>query len=246
MSGAPALPAGFALVALDRVGSTNDEARRLALGGAAPFTVVTAAEQTAGRGRRGRPWVSPRGNLHCSLIVAPGRPLAEAAQLSFVAGLSLAEALAGLIDAQVACKWPNDVLACGRKVAGMLLETVGQGELLVLGIGVDVREAPDPALHPSASLAEFGFRGGPDEVLAAFCASFAVWFGRWSAEGFAPVRAAWLGRATGLGAAAEVRLPAETLTGLFAGLDEQGALLLDLPAGGHRRVLAGDVFFGAG
>ncbi|MBF0332155.1 MAG: biotin--[acetyl-CoA-carboxylase] ligase [Alphaproteobacteria bacterium] len=244
MSGAPALPAGFTLVALDSVGSTNDEARRLALGGAGHFTVVTAALQTAGRGRRGRAWVSPRGNLHCSLIVAPGRPLAEAAQLSFVAGLSLAEALAGLIEAQVACKWPNDVLVDGRKVAGMLLETVERDDLLVLGVGVDVREAPEQALHSAASLAEYGFQGGAFEVLSAFCDRFAVWFGRWAAEGFAPVREAWLERAAGLGATAEIRLPGETLSGLFAGLDGQGALLLDPPNGERRRVLAGDVFFG--
>jgi BirA family transcriptional regulator, biotin operon repressor / biotin---[acetyl-CoA-carboxylase] ligase len=242
------LPAPFRHLRLGSVGSTNDEARRLASSGAAAdLLVITATEQTAGRGRRGRSWVSPPGNLHLSLLIALDRPLAEAAQVGFAAALALAEALAGLVPAaDVRCKWPNDVLCDGRKVAGMLLEAAGDG-WLVLGIGVDVERAPPPgeALYPAVALAELGYEGGTDAVLAAFCRCFGPWLERWRAEGFAALRAAWLARARGLGEAAVVRLEHETLTGTFAGLDDEGALLLDQGAAGPRRILAGDVFFPA-
>ena len=239
------LPAPFRLLALDRVGSTNDEARRLALeGAAADFLVVTANEQTSGRGRRGRTWVSPPGNLHCSTLLAIGR-LAEAAQLGFVAAIALVDALGGLCPgAEFRCKWPNDVLVDGAKVAGMLLEPAGEG-WLVLGLGVDVASAPpaDQVAYAAASLAGLGYHGDAGAVLAAFCAALGPWVARWRTEGFAPVRLAWLERCRGLGQPIVVRLEGDTVTGLFAGLDADGALLLDQAALGVRRLLAGDVFF---
>jgi len=239
------LPAPFRLLALGRVGSTNDEARRLALeGAAADFLVVSAKEQTSGRGRRGRTWVSPSGNLHCSTLLVIGR-LAEAAQLGFVAAVALVDALAGLLpDAEFRCKWPNDVLVNGAKVAGMLLEPAAEG-WLVLGLGVDVASAPpaDQVAYPAASLAGLGYEGDSLAVLAAFCAAFGPWVNRWRAEGFAPVRLAWLERCRGLGQPIVVRLEGDTVTGHFAGLDADGALLLDQAALGVRRLMAGDVFF---
>ena len=239
------LPAPFRQLALDRVGSTNDEARRLAqTGGAADFLVITATEQTSGRGRRGRRWVSPPGNLHCSILLTVGR-LAEAAQLGFVAAVALVDALAELVPkAQVRCKWPNDVLADGAKVAGMLLESAGEG-WLVLGIGIDVVAAPPPDQvgYPAASLAGLGFGGDAGAVLAALCAALGPWVERWRDEGFSPIRLAWLERCRGLGQPIVVRLETETLTGLFAGLDGDGALLLDQGGDGQRRLMAGDVFF---
>ena len=243
---APILAPPFRLIALDTVDSTNDEARRRAAAGAAPFTVVWAQAQTAGRGRRGRNWVSPRGNLHVSLLLRPERPMAEVARLSFAAAVALGEALAELLPpgADLACKWPNDLLLAGRKVAGMLLESAGEGQL-VLGLGVDVAEAPEPALHRATCLAEHGFTGDAGQVLEAFCRHFIGWFTCWRDQGFAPVRAAWLSRASGLGGQVTARLDDATYGGSFAGLDEDGALLLDLDGGGRRRVLAGDVFFGA-
>lgn len=240
------LPAPFTHLGLDSVGSTNDEARRRVEDGtAADLLVVTAARQTAGRGRRGRVWESPEGNLHASFAIRVGRPLAEAAQIGFVAALALAEALDDVVPGHdVRCKWPNDVLIDGRKVAGMLLESAGDG-WLVLGIGVDVatRPAPGETLYATLALAELGYGGDTVQVLTALCRRFGPWLARWRAEGFAPVRTAWLGRARGLGEAAVVRLEAETLSGVFAGLDEEGGMLLDQGEAGIRRVLAGDVFF---
>ncbi|WP_096701825.1 biotin--[acetyl-CoA-carboxylase] ligase [Magnetospirillum sp. 15-1] len=240
------LSAPFSHVGLDSVGSTNDEARRrVEDGSAADLLVVTARRQTAGRGRRGRVWESPEGNLHASFAIRIQRPLAEAAQIGFVMALALAEALDELVPGHdVRCKWPNDVLIDGRKVAGMLLESAGDG-WLVLGIGVDVenRPAPAEALYAAIALVEAGYGGDTAGVLGGLCRHFGPWLERWRAEGFAPVRTAWLGRARGLGEAALVRLEAETLSGVFKGLDEEGGMLLDQGAAGIRRVLAGDVFF---
>ena len=239
------LPAPFSLLALDRVGSTNDEARRLALeGAAADFLVVTASEQTNGRGRRGRTWVSPAGNLHCSILLAIGR-LAEAAQLGFVAAIALTDALSTLLPtAEFRCKWPNDVLVNGAKVAGMLLEPAGEG-WLVLGVGVDVAAAPPAEMvaYPAQSLADLGYGGDSVAVLAAFCAALGSWVECWRAEGFAPIRLAWLERCRGLGQPIVVRLEQDTVTGQFTGLDADGALLLDQGPLGVRRLMAGDVFF---
>ncbi len=252
------LPAPFRLIARDSVGSTNDEARALAESGrAADFTVVSARTQTAGRGRRGRSWISPPGNLHCSIVLAiPG--LDRAAQLGFVASVALVDALAGLVPGVAfRAKWPNDVLAGGfaadsgngaeraggRKVAGMLLEPAGAG-WLVLGVGIDVAVAPpdDAVIHPAVALAELGYGGDAAAVLAAFCRALAPRVALWRAEGFAPLRAAWLERAHGLGRPVEVRLEAGTEAGVFAGIDDDGALALD-QGGRRRRIMAGDVQF---
>jgi BirA family transcriptional regulator, biotin operon repressor / biotin---[acetyl-CoA-carboxylase] ligase len=233
---APALPPGFALVALEAVGSTNEEALRLAAEGAAAGTVVWAGEQLQGRGRRGRAWESPPGNLYCSVILRPQRR--PAAQVSFIAALSLAECIASLEPSgSVRLKWPNDVLVGGGKVAGILLEGAAGG--LVLGTGVNVLSAPQ--VPTATSLREQGIDVSVAEVLQRYLTQLAHWLARWEAEGFGPVRDTWLARAIGLGQSIEVRLPSETVPGVFAGLDRDGVLLLDTPSG-VRRIAAGDVY----
>ncbi len=233
-------------IRLGSVGSTNDEARRLVSDGtAADLLVISAETQTAGRGRRGRHWESPAGNLHASILIRLDRPLAEAAQIGFAAALAVAEGLEDLVTAaEFRCKWPNDVLCNGKKVAGMLLEAAGDG-WLVLGLGVDVERAPPPgqSLYAAVALAEVGWTGGVPEVLTAICRRFVPWLEVWRQSGFAPIRHEWIKRARGVGAQVVVRLEAETLAGVFAGLDEEGALLLDQGEAGRRRILAGDVFF---
>lgn len=239
------LPTPFKLISLDSVGSTNDEARRLAqTSAAADLLVVSATRQSAGRGRRGRAWVSPAGNLHFSLLIRI-HSLSNAAQLGFAAAAALVRALTALVPGPVfQAKWPNDVLVRGQKCAGMLLES-SDGDWLVLGIGVNVAAAPPPLglNHPACCLAELGFSGDAPTVLAAFCHEFLPLLAAWRRDGFAPVRQAWLGCARGLGEATVVRLERDTQTGIFTGLDDEGALLLDQGAGGTRRILAGDVFF---
>ncbi len=237
------LPAPFHLIALEKVDSTNDEAKRAALGGAGHATVVWAAEQTAGRGRRGRDWLSPIGNLHCSLLVDPGPLASQAPQLAFVAAIAVRAALAELVpSAAFQVKWPNDVLCQGRKISGMLLEQAPP--YVVVGIGIDIAHAPEPGLYPTTCLRKLGSGAEPFDVLSALCAHFDTWHGRWRHEGFAPIRQAWLAGAAGLSGPVTVRLSDdETIEGTFAGLDAEGALLLERADGGRRRILAGDVFF---
>ncbi|MTJ84115.1 MAG: biotin--[acetyl-CoA-carboxylase] ligase [Telmatospirillum sp.] len=233
----------FRLIALDQTDSTNDELRRQAGKGAGHGTVVWAGRQSAGRGRRGRQWVSVEGNLHCSFLLDPGPSLADAPQLSFVAAVAVREALAGLVpSASFQAKWPNDVLCQGRKMVGMLMELAEPW--IILGIGVNIAVAPEPGLYPTACLRQLGSGAAPFDVLAALAEHLGTWYGRWRQEGFAPVREAWLAGAAGVGGPVTVRLADETaLDGTFTGLDAQGALLLGLPDGTVRRILAGDVFF---
>lgn len=244
----PLLPPGYQLVFRETVGSTNDEAKRLAREGAAEGTIVWALAQTAGRGRRGRAWASPPGNLYLSLILRPKGPPDRAAQLGFAAALSVIDALEALAPglADIACKWPNDVLLAGRKLAGILLESeMGGGAdlaFLVLGVGVNLASAPRESEFPATSLAGEGYPPpAPQTALEAFARHFDAWARRWREDGFAPLRAAWLARVAGLGGEIRVRLETAGLRGRFVDLDRQGALLLET-ADGLRAISAGDVF----
>ncbi len=241
----PTQPGGFRLLHCATVGSTNDELKRLARDGAADRTVLWADAQTAGRGRRGRHWVSPPGNLYASLLLRPDCPVAAAAQLGFVAAVATAEALDRLAGVAVQCKWPNDLVLYGRKLAGILLESETGGgdrpDFVVVGIGVNLASAPQGTETPAIALSEAGARVTPQAALAGVAAALAPWLDRWAGDGFLPVRAAWLARACGLGGPVRVRLEQATLHGRFADLDEAGALVLDQP-GGRRRVAAGEIF----
>jgi BirA family biotin operon repressor/biotin-[acetyl-CoA-carboxylase] ligase len=247
VSAAPKLPPGYTLVVLDEVDSSNDEARRRAEAGAPPGTLIWARSQRRGRGRLGRPWSSPPGNLYCSLLLRPDLPMAEAAKLSFVAGLAVGEALSELLPegAPVGHKWPNDVLVGGRKVAGILLESMTLGERLaslVIGVGVNVESHPEGLAYAVTSLKREGSAATPGAVLEAYLRCFDRWLGRWRDQGFAPVRQSWLARAEGLGGPIEVRFGDQTLCGAFADLDHSGALIIREPDGGRRAISAGEVF----
>lgn len=246
-----ALPAGYRLVAHEIIGSTNEEACRLAREGAGDRTAVWALRQTAGRGRRGRGWHSPEGNLYCSLILRPQSRAAEAAQLTFVAAVALGQAVDGLLPdgADLRYKWPNDLLLGGRKLAGILLESAGAGtgfvDWLVVGVGLNIARHPEATEgFPATSLQAAGAApAGPDEILQRFLGHFDGWYERWSRDGIGPAREAWLARAARIGEDIEVRLPDRTLHGRFVGLDAGGALILGLPDGTRTTVAAGDVFF---
>jgi BirA family biotin operon repressor/biotin-[acetyl-CoA-carboxylase] ligase len=248
MTAAPALPAFLRLQGFAELDSTNEEAKRQAAAGAPAGTLIWALKQQAGRGRRGRAWVSAPGNLYLSLLLRPDRPAAAAAQLGFAAALAVGEALAPLLPAvaELAYKWPNDVLVAGRKISGILLESqaaeAGRVDWLVIGIGVNIASFPEESEYPATSLAAAG--AAPvalEAVLEAVARGCHFWYERWLAEGFAPLRAAWLARARGLGEPIRVRLPQGESHGRFAGLDQEGALLLDTGTG-FSRVTAGEVF----
>jgi len=243
----PSLPEGFFLHHYETIGSTNDEARRLARAGAPEGTLVCADAQQKGRGRRGRSWQSPPGNLYLSLVLRPDAPPSRAPQLGFVAALALVDAVEQLAGPRLPLrfKWPNDVLADRAKLAGILLESemaAGGGlDFVILGIGVNLVSAPNNLEYPATSLADRGFAVTPASLLETFVARFADWAERWRENGFAPVRAAWLERAGGIGEAVRVRLDRLTLDGRFLDLDADGALILEA-SDGPRRIAAGEVF----
>ena len=239
MSPAPVLPDGWTLVALDSVGSTNDEAARLADAGAPEGTVVWSREQTGGRGRRGRQWASPVGNLYSSTILRPDGAAGRAAELGFVAALAVADIVPP--ERALRVKWPNDVLVDGGKVAGILLESAigqtGRVQHVVAGIGVNVGFAPQ--------LPEMRYRGaalgGSVEVaLEKLTAALAGRLAEWRRDGFETVRAAWLAKAGPIGAEVDVKLGEELVHGRFAGLDREGALLLETAAG-PRKIVSGEL-----
>jgi BirA family transcriptional regulator, biotin operon repressor / biotin---[acetyl-CoA-carboxylase] ligase len=237
----------FRLIACETIGSTSDEAKRLARDGAKEGLIVWAKTQTAGRGRRGRSWVSPPGNLYFSLLMRPQCRAATAAQLGFVAVLGMVAALGELAPGVTfRCKWPNDLLANGKKIAGILLETEmaagDRPDFVVIGIGVNLASSPDNAPYPATSLAGEGIGGvAPEAALARVVPHIAEWLAIWRKDGFGPIRDAWLLQSIGLGEPIQVRLEHDILDGRFLDLDDDGALMLGTP-GGSRRIAAGEVF----
>ncbi len=238
-------------VALETVVSTNDEAMARLRAGELGGFVVTARAQTGGRGRQGRAWASPPGNLYLSLARCDPAPPALAPQLGFVAGVALAEALRARLqgDARLTLKWPNDILHDGSKLAGMLLEsaTLPGGTLgCVIGIGVNCRSHPDALAYPATDLCSAGDADPDlDILLAQFLERFEIRLRLWDGgAGFAAVRRAWLAYAAGLGDRIAVATPRRRLDGIFRDLDATGRLLLDT-ADGMQAIEAGDVFFPA-
>jgi BirA family biotin operon repressor/biotin-[acetyl-CoA-carboxylase] ligase len=242
-----AWPHGVGLLRLDEIDSTNSEACRRAEAGEAGPLWITAARQTAGRGRRGRIWQGAAGNLAATLLLRPDAPPAAAAQLSFAAALAVADLAAHFAPATaVTVKWPNDVLVDGRKLSGILLEAGPQknGDAwLAIGIGINLADHPGDTEFPATSLAALGVTPpAPEGALIVLAARFAHWLEVWRADGFAPLRTAWLARAGGLGAPIRARLPHEERRGAFEGIDATGALLLR-ESSGVRAITAGEVFF---
>jgi len=242
-------PQGYGLKTFEVIDSTNEEARRLAAAGEPGPIWISAARQTAGRGRRGRTWESPSGNLAATLMLRPGRPAGECAQLSFVAAVAACDMLRDFAPGtQIWVKWPNDVLADGHKIAGILLESASQGgeppDWLAIGIGANLATHPEGTEYPATSLKALGAPvPSADDALLHLAAHFAKWYDSWRGEGFAAVRDAWLARAAGLGTRIRARLATGETSGVFEGIDDTGALILRESAGRTRAIAAGEVFF---
>ena len=245
-------PEGVARHALETVDSTNAMAARLAPSLTGPAWVL-AAEQTAGRGRRGRPWSSPRGNFYASYVMHPAEPPEVVALRSFVAALALRDACVALtgLPQSFSLKWPNDVLLNGGKLAGILLESLGQGgrvQTLAIGIGVNLIGAPDPsevepgAVLPVSLLSETGLRITPQAFLDALAPAYARREASFARYGFAPTREAWLTHAARLGETIRARVGADLREGVFETVDPSGALVLKT-RDGRLAIPAAEVFF---
>lgn len=244
-------PDGVERLVADEVTSTNDVVAELATSGRGPLWLL-AHSQTGSRGRRGRAWSFQRGNFAASYLLWPTKPQSDFAQMSFVAALALFEAVKSFApESDLYLKWPNDVLLGGKKLSGILLETVqvaGKNGL-VIGIGVNLCHAPDQSLledHalPAATLADHTQSAtDPEEFLDRLATQLDHWERRWNDHGFAPIRDAWLTRAMGLGNPVTARLMNQEITGVFEDIDGDGSLVLR--SRNERVVLpAGDIFFG--
>jgi BirA family biotin operon repressor/biotin-[acetyl-CoA-carboxylase] ligase len=258
--GPRATSAGYRLAAFDQIGSTNAEAMSRARGGErGPIWLVTS-EQTAGRGRRSRPWIAPRGNLASSILevmdVSPG----SAATLGFTAGLALEAALrrvsieaslrsAGSDRMKFALKWPNDVLAGKEKLAGILLEAeavANHGLAVVVGIGTNVVAAPDGTPTPATSLAALGVHVAAEDLFSELSNAWVEFRQIWDdGRGFGEIRRLWLARAAGLGQPVSVQTGRSVVQGTFDNLDEAGCMIVRTPAGEQVSISAGDVYFGS-
>jgi len=203
---------------------------------------ISAARQSAGRGRRGNRWQTLSGNLAATLLLTPAQPQAQWPQLSFAAAIAAAEMAAHFAPhARFAVKWPNDVLANGKKLSGLLLERAGPS--LAIGIGINLSHFPPDTEYPATSLAALGVvPPEPGTALAVLAQAFAKWYESWMAEGFGVLRQAWLARAAGLGSSIRARLAQEERFGVFEGIDDHGALLLN-EGKQTRAITAGEVFF---
>ena len=223
---------------VDETGSTNDDLAALARDGAPEGLWLRAARQTGGKGRQGRPWVSPEGNFYGSTLVRLRGADPPAPTLALVSAVALHEAVSAFApEAEVQIKWPNDLVAGGAKLAGILLER--EGDAVVAGFGVNLAFHPPAVDRPATSLAALAGPPPPVEEFAdALAAAFSHWLERWRSEGLDPVRRAWLAAAHPIGAP----LTTSEGDGLFDGLDEGGALRLRLADGTVRVIHAGDVF----
>ena len=236
---------------LAEVDSTMEEAQRRGPGLSGPEWVL-ALIQTAARGRRGRPWVHPKGNFAATVLL-PGHDMASMPLRSFAMALALYDALSaatGRVEG-LALKWPNDVLLNGGKVAGILLESLRNGPDiagLAIGIGVNLAEAPgsgaveEGATPPVSVLSETGAAITPEEFLDLLAPAFAHYESQLTTYGFAPIREAWLSRAARLGEPIRARLTNGEVTGTFEGIDDAGQLVLNTPTG-RQSLPAADVFF---
>jgi BirA family biotin operon repressor/biotin-[acetyl-CoA-carboxylase] ligase len=244
-----ATAAGARLTAHDVLGSTNAEALALARCGERGPLWVVARRQTAGRGRRGRAWVSEPGNLFATLLLTAPGPAVQWPQLSFVAALAVHDAItraAGGRAQRLTIKWPNDLLLDGAKVAGILVE--GQGgaaartDAVVVGIGVNCASHPRGIEFPATDLARLPC----ERLFTALSGAMAERLVQWDeGHAFAAVRADWLARAGGLGSTLRVRLSGREVSGRFDGIDAAGNLILRSDAGAVTIIAAGDVFIDA-
>lgn len=241
----PQLPKPLSLIELDSVGSTNDHAKKLARNGYPHGTVVWAHQQTAGRGRQGNTWTSLPGNLFMTMILRPEKNAAVTGQMSFVSAVALAETLKEWVppSVQVALKWPNDLLLSGKKAAGILLESDISGVhdvgWMIIGIGVNITEAPEDA----ACLKDFGVAGlDAGLVLEKLAKRLKTLYEIWRKTGFDLIRREWMSYAHNVGATINVRLPKETISGKFLGIDTSGALQLEMQDGSRKDISSGEVF----
>ena len=237
--------------ALSDTSSTNTECLARARAGDSGLLWVTAERQTGGRGRRGRPWVSERGNLYASLLLIDPAPIERLASLPLAIAVAVHQAIRSVLPPgaePLEVKWPNDILIGRKKTCGILVEgeRLADGRhAVVIGIGINVSVMPDNPIYPVTCLRDQGSAASPEELFAHLFASMAETLDIWDeGQGIAEVTARWRAVACGIGEKITVNLPDRSISGYFAGIDDNGLLMLDTGAGRMMAIAAGDVFFG--
>jgi BirA family biotin operon repressor/biotin-[acetyl-CoA-carboxylase] ligase len=243
----------YHLLSFDSLDSTNEEAKRLAQAGAKSGAIIWARSQTQGRGRQGRVWESQDGNLYVTFLLAASEPIAKLAELSFVAALAVADTVRPLLPSggDLRCKWPNDIYLNGKKLAGILLESLetqnpeaSKKRWVIVGIGINVENCPESLKESATCLKQCGVEIiSAKIVLARLIDDFFRWHGIWREQGFAVLREKWLAQAYGMGKAARVVTPQQEWSGKFTGLGESGEMLLQQKDGTVTPLTAGEVFF---
>lgn len=237
------------VIALAETGSTNDDARRLAVEGAVAGTTVWAGRQTAGRGRQGNSWMSTPGNLFMSMVLRPPVTAVKAGQLSFICAVALAETVEGMLAGQTATvniKWPNDLMINDKKAAGILLESESSSPdnvgVVIAGIGLNIASAPEGATAIGTHLPE---APDPVQVLQGVRGNLITLYNQWAMANFdfASVRERWMHYSYKDGRHIRVRLPDEVFYGTFSGIDDTGALMvIEDNTGTLRHVASAEVF----
>jgi BirA family transcriptional regulator, biotin operon repressor / biotin---[acetyl-CoA-carboxylase] ligase len=241
---AEAVARGEQLLVFTTIDSTMDEARRQHAAGVHSPLWIVADEQEAGRGRQGRIWASPAGNLHVTLLLPAPCALRDQAKLGFAAGVALALAIGRLLptDAEIKLKWPNDVLVNGSKVSGLLLEGLGQGAAVAIGMGVNIVACPPDTPYAAGHLRQFAPKMASELLLAALVETMTDQLTSFAdGSGFPIIRQRWLARAAHLGRSISVRQGDILSEGIFRDIDADGRLILE-SSGALARIDAGDVF----
>lgn len=252
-----AVNAGVRLESLGTTGSTNAQARFRAQQGESGPLWITATAQTQGRGRHGRTWISPPGNLYASLLLSDPSPFEHAPQLAFVAALALRDAVAleaETLAPQLQFKWPNDLLLDGNKCAGILIEgeatpdgEAGKRFIVVIGIGVNCSSHPSAgegsAPFPATDLRAHGAATAPEQLFARLSATMCHRLAQWNrGRGLPVILGEWLAHARGVGEPLVVRNSDTEMRGRFVGLDQSGRLIVEQADGNIAKIAAGDVF----
>lgn len=240
----------YTLLMFNELDSTSLEANKLASSAPIGNFVIWAKSQTAGRGRTGRQWESKPGNLYMSILLPSEASVEDQAQVSFVAALSVLDAIQGEQSAaiDIKLKWPNDVMVSGKKISGILLESakVRGKNYLIIGIGVNLDNHPELKEKPATSMKASGLPyDSVEQILNLIMSAFEKYYGIWhESYGFAKIRELWLARAYKFKEAITVSDGKQRISGVFEDLDQSGSIVLCLASGETCTMSACEVFFG--
>lgn len=238
----------YNLLHFESMDSTNAEAIRLAKSGITGNLLIVAVEQTSGRGQRGRHWVSLKGNLHLSIMLESDKNLKQLSQLTFLTANVLADTIESFCttpEAKIELKWPNDVLVNGKKVAGILLESikVDNNQYVIIGIGVNIKHAPIIENRLVASLKEvIEYNGNAEELMDRLVKHFDRCYLEWERDqDFSKIRTKWLTRAHDMNKIVTIDNGEGRISGLFRGIDEEGSIIIELASGQISKLNYGEI-----